>query len=61
MKKILLIAIIAVFGLVGCVDKVKVSCPDCTITNEGNYNCTGCSVEAERYESVQLLQRPEKP
>jgi len=41
-----LVIALAALAMTGCANKIHISCPDCTITND-NFVCTGCSVEAQ--------------
>jgi len=60
MKKLILIATIAMLFLVGCKDTVKVSCPDCNIKvidGVKQVDCKQCTIEAEVSEDFKLIER----
>ena len=41
-----IILIIAIVALSGCANTMRITCPDCTLTND-TFVCEGCSVTAQ--------------
>ncbi len=63
MRKIILIACIAMLGLVGCANKMEVKCPSCDIKyidGVKTIDCKECTVEARAVEDFSFINLPNR-